>query len=595
VLFGKNLRSFRAASAILIFFALTISLVSCTKKVDEKDNSINFPVRANVKGLDPLRANDIYSAYAIAQVYQGLLQFSYLKRPIELEPCLADGMPQISDNGLTYTFKIKQGVLFQDDPAFTGGKGRELVAADFIYSWKRLADPSNTSEGFWVFDGKVKGLNQWADAIKNGKADYSTPVEGLQAPDKYTLVIKLIQPYYQLTDVLAHAFTTVVPKEAVEKYGREFINHPVGTGPFRLESWVRNSKLTFVRNPTYRKELYPSEGSPGDKENGLLADAGKPLPFADKFVINEIIEDQPRWQNFMKGNLDFVEIPNDNFDSSMKGKNLSPEMTAKGIQLTITPDFDVVYNAFNMKDPILGKNKYLRQALAFAQDNEGFVKKFYNGRGLAAQGPIPPDVDGYDPNYQNPYNKFDLEKAKEFLKKAGYEGGKGLPEFTLEAMSGSKERQMAEFFQQAAAAIGVVVKINTNTWPQFQEKIKNGKAQIFAMAWSADYPDGQDFLQLFYGKNLSPGPNDTGFQNAAFDKLYEQSLALPPGPARSKLYMQMRDIVVEEVPWTIIAYRTGYRTYHGWMHNFKWNAMAFDLFKYMRVDGKERAALKSKL
>ncbi len=581
----------------LIFSLLALALVvtSCTQKSDENDNGIYFPVRANVKGFDPVHSSDIYSGTVIAQVYEGLLQYHYLKRPYEVIPSLAEGMPAISDKGLTYTFKIRKGIKFHDDPAFPGGKGRELVAEDFIYSFRRLADPATLNDGFWILDGKIKGLNEWLDLLKNKKADYSTPIEGLQAPDHNTLVIKLTQPYYQLLYVLTLPYTYAVPKEVVEKYGSEFLNHPVGTGPFMFDSWVRNSKIVLKKFPGYHQDTYPSDGSPGDKEAGLLEDAGKQLPFADKIVFVEMPEDAPRWQNFMKGNFDFGELPADNYDAMILDKKVRPENAAKGMKLTITSGDDYTYVSINMKDPILGKNKDLRRAMSLAHDSMGVATKFQNGHAIPAQGPIPPDVPGYEASFVNPNQKFDIEQAKKLLAKAGYPGGKGLPELTFESISDSKNRQQAEFFQQNMAAIGIKVVISSNTWPQFQDKIKNMKAQIFGISWTADYPDGQDFLQLFYSKNISPGPNDSNFSNPEFDKLYEKSLLLPPGNERDQLYHKMRDIIVEEVPQILELHRQYYIIRHGWLDNFKFSYMILDFPKYMKVDPKKRAELKAKL
>lgn len=594
--FRNSVQKFVVVAAVALSFIAT----GCTSKVDDKDTTLNIAVKANVKGLDPLRANDLYSSMVIAQMFEGLLQYHYLKRPLELQPALADGMPVASADGLTHTFKIKKGVKFHDNAAFKDGKGRELVAQDFIYSFKRLADPKNGSEGFWIFDGKIKGLNEWAAAMKDGKATYDTPVEGLSAPDANTLVIKLIKPYYQLYYVLAMPFAGAVPKEAVDKYGEEFLNNPVGTGPFMLKNasdWVRNNKITLVKNPTWRGEQFPSEGEAGDKEKGLLEDAGKPLPFAEKLVFTELLEDPPRWQNFMKGNFEYVEIPKDNFETTVQKtdrKKLIPDLTAKGMTLDVTPNLDVTYIGFNMKDPILGKNKALRHAMAMAQDNATLIDKFYNGRGILAQGPIPPGISSYDANFKNPY-AYNLEKAKAELAKAGFPGGKGLAELTYESLSDSTARQQSEFLVQNMAAIGIKVRVNPNTWPQFQEKIKTGKAQFFGIAWGADYPDAQNFFQLFYSKNASPGPNDSAFSNAEFDKLYEQALNLPPGAARDALYVKMRDIVVEESPWLFNIHRESYKVLQGWLKNFKWSDIGNDFPKYLRVDPKKRAELKSKL
>ena len=579
--------------------AIALAITGCTKKrFDENDNSLNLVLRANVKGLDPISANDLYSSTVIAQMYEGLLEYNYQKRPFTLQPALAEAMPEVSKDGLTYTFKIKKGVKFHDNAAFKDGKGREITAQDFIYSWKRLADPRNASEGFWIFDGKIKGLNEWAQMVKAEKANYDTPVEGLAATDNNTLVVKLTGVYHQLPFVLAMPFASIVPKEAVEKYGKEFLNNPVGTGPFVLEKsadWVRNSKITLKKNPSYRPETYPTEGAPGDAEKGLLVDAGKQVPFIDKLVFNEIVEDQPRWQNGLKGNFDWFDIPKDNFENAVKDNKIAPELGAKAMALDVTPALEVAYVGFNMTDKELGKNKLLRQAISKAYDSKTYIQKFLNGRGVAAQGPIPPGVDAYDDVYKNPNAEFDLAKAKELLAKAGFPEGKGAPELTYEGLSDATARQGAEFFAQSMAAIGIKVKINSNTWPQFQEKIKGQKAQIFGIAWGADYPDAQNFFQLFYSKNKTPGPNDSSFTNLEFDKLYEESLKLPAGEERTKLYRKLRDIVADESPWIFNAHRLGYRLVHGWVGNFKWTEVANDYPKYIRIDAKKRADLGSKL
>lgn len=583
--------------------AIAMAITGCTKKrFDANDNSLNIGIRANVKGLDPINANDMYSATVIAQIYEGLVEYNYLKRPFSVQPAMAEALPEISADGLTFTFKIKKGLKFHDNPAFPDGKGREVTAEDFIYSWKRLADPRNTSEGWWILDGKIKGLNEWATAVKAEKADYDTPVEGLKATDSHTLVVKLTGPYHQLMNVLTMPFAAAVPKEAVAKYGKEFLNNPVGSGPYMLKSdkdWVRNSKITLHKNPNYRPSTYPTEGMPGDAEAGLLADAGKSLPFADKLVFTEIIEDQPRWQNGLKGNFDYFDIPKDNFDSTIKDGKLVSDLQSKGIKLHIDPSLDVTYIGINMTDSVLGKNKALRQAMSMAFDRETQIKKFANGRGIPAQGPIPPGIAGYDEAYKNPHTKFDVEAAKAKLAEAGFPGGRSKDgkqlEFTYEGGSDSTARQQAEFFAQRMEAIGIKININANSWPQLQEKIKSKKAQLFGIAWGADYPDAQNFFQLFYSKNAPPGPNDSVFTNAEFDKLYERSLKLKDSTERTALYHQMRDIVANETPWIFISHRTGYRLTHGWLNNFKWTEVGYDYPKYWRVDAQKRAELGQKL
>lgn len=578
------------AAMIAFVFALT----ACTSKQDTNDNTIYAALTANVKGLDPVYASDVYSNEVASQIFETLVGYHYLKRPLTLEPRLAEAMPTVTDNGLTHTFKIRKGIRFADDAAFPEGKGRELKAQDFIYSWKRLADPSILSDGFWIFDGKIKGLNEWREAMTKKTANYDTPIEGLQAPDDYTLVIKLTKPYFQLHYVLAMTYSAPVPREAVEKYGKEFLNNPVGTGPYKVSEWVRNNKITLVKNPNWAGQTYPTEGEAGDQEAGLLADAGKKLPFADKIVFSEIIEDQPRWLNFMKGNLDYISIPKDNFDTAIKDGKLKEEFAGKGMYLLVTPDPDVTYVGFNMKHNILGKKPEIRKAMALATNSKALIERFYNGRAVEAHSPIPPGIDGYDPNFKNPYAEYNVEKAKELLKAAGFPEGKGL-EFAYETTNSSTARQLAEQFQQEMAAIGIKIKINTSSWPQFQSKLKQNKAEIWGIGWVADYPDAENFFQLLYGPNASPGPNDSSFKNAEFDKLYQQASNMPPGPERTKIYQKMRDIYVNEMPWIVNTHRITYEVSQGWLKNYKRHITIPDVYKYMKVDTAKRAELKAKL
>lgn len=574
--------------------AITISLVfnlGCTKKKEAPRNYVSHSFNSTIKGLDPVQASDVYMHEVVAQINEGLYQYHYLKRPFELEPLLAEGMPEVSKDGLTYTFKIKKGVRFADDAAFPEGKGREVTAEDFIYSWKRVADPANHGEGFWIFDGKIKGLNEWRNT--KPKVDYSASIEGLQAPDKHTLVVKLTKPYYQFMYVLAMSYTMVVPREAVEKYGAEYLNHPVGTGPFMLKEWVRNSKVVLVRNPNFRGETYPTEGAPGDKEAGLLADAGKPIPFVDEVIYNELPEDQPRWLTFLKGNADFNTPPKDNFEQMVQGDNLKEEWVKKGLKLLKGPELDVVYDVLNTEDPILGKSKYLRQAMSLAVDRKAMIEKLYNGRALVAEGPIPPNIEGYDPAFKSPYSEYNVEKAKELLKKAGL-GDKPI-EINYETTNSATARQFAEFVQQQMGAIGIKLNIKINTWPEMMEKNKKKKAQMFGMAWQGDYPDAENFLQLFYGPNEAPGPNSSNFKNKEFDELYKKAAVLPAGAERTKIYQRMRDIVVEEVPWIFKAHRLMYMVHHGWLHNLKYDKLIATRMKYLRVDTEKRVEMKDKL
>ncbi|MEO5968912.1 MAG: ABC transporter substrate-binding protein [Bdellovibrionia bacterium] len=586
-----GLRGIPAISVRIIGVALLVSIgiAGCTSKSkNESLNVLHIVADEKLKGLDPIYTNDLYSGIQSSQAYETLLQYHYLKRPYELVPSLAQTLPTVSRDGLTYTFSLKKGVLFQDDPSFklNEGKGREMTAEDVVYSFKRLADPKLSAPGWWVLDGKIVGLNAWRESVSNTvKTDYSIPVEGLKALDRYTIQLKLLRKSAQFLYSLAMPFTGIVPREAVEFYDREFINHAVGTGPFRLSEYNPNSRIVWDRNPTYRKELYPSEGDSDDQALGYLEDAGKPLPMSDRIVVQVITEKQPMWLNFLAGKLDFAGIPKDNFTSAITPKKeLSPELAAKGIRLLKSAALDVTHGTFNLSDPLIGKNKFLRQAISMAFDEATFIDLFFNGRAIPAQGPIPPGVDGYDAELENPYRKFNLVKAKELLVKAGYPEGEGLPPLEYATISDSSARQQSEYFQKMMAGIGISLTVNSYSWPQFQEVIKNKKAQLWEYAWSLDYPDAENMFQLFYSKNVSPGSNDANYINPAFDRLYEKSSVLPAGPERTKTYGQMVKMLVEDCPWIFGAHRMSFVLIQPWLKNYKPNDFDHARYKYYRID-----------
>lgn len=575
------------------FLSLSI-FTACTSNKSKIENSISISYASDVKALDPVFAEDFYASEVSSQIFETLYSYHYLKRPLEIIPLVAESLPEVSKDGLTYTIKIKQGILFQDNEAFKDGKGRELVAEDFVYSWKRLMDPANKSQGTWIFDGKVKGFSEWREKMRKGLADYDTPIEGVKATDKYTLQVKLEKPYHQLIYVLAMTYSAPTAKEVVDKYGDEIINHPVGTGPFMLKDWIKSNKIVLVKNPGFREVTYPTEKGDDDSDS-LIEDAGKKLPFIDKLVFNIIIEDQPRWLNFMKGNIDMLSIPKDNFDSSISNDKIVDDLSEKGLQLHVNTEPDLTYIALNQKDPILGKSKKLRQAISLAYNTEGSLKKFYNNRGIVAQSIVPPTIDGYDPEYKNTYKIYDLEKAKKLMVEAGYPNGKGLPEFEYSTTSSTTAVQMGEYFKDQVSKLGIKIKIIPSSWPQFTQKIHDAKTQIWGVAWVSDYPDAENFLQLLYGENVSPGPNGSNYVNKDYDKLYKQALLLPPGEKRTKLYYKMRDISAEELPMIPMIHRQGYYLTHGWIENFKRHITISDSYKYMRVNMEKKKQLKPKL
>jgi ABC-type transport system substrate-binding protein len=569
---------------------------SCTKKVDLNEKVLNLAVTAEIKGMDPIYANDMYSSNEVARVYEGLLQYHYLKRPYTLVPNLAEEMPTVSKDSLTYTFKIRKGVLFHDDAAFPKGLGRELVAQDFVYSIKRLADPKLQSLGWWLLQGKLVGLDDWRKKYaEKDKVDYGEVVEGVKALDKYTLQFKLKKSFPQFLYALAMPFTYAVAKEVVDKYGKEFLNHPVGTGPFILPVFTQSNKITYTKNPKFRDKYYPAEASEEFNTPYYLADAGKKLPLVNKIVVNIMKEQQPRWLNFQKGKLDVLGIPKDNFDTAVTpDRGLTDQMAKKGIELIKSINLDVTYIAFNHDDPLF-KNVHLRRAMSMAYDPVKSNKLFYNNLAVVAQSLVPPGIAGQIKGYTNPYVGPNIEGAKKMLAKAGYGEGLGLPEITYDTASATISRQMGEFFKKQMALIGIKVKVVTNPWPQLQEKITKRKVQVFGIAWGADYPDAENFLQLLYGPNRAPGANGSGYDNPEFNRLFEVSSLMQDSPERTALYEKMYRIAAEQMPWIFGVHRQNFILRHGFLKNYVASDFDQGSAQYLNIDLKKKAEILKKL
>jgi ABC-type transport system substrate-binding protein len=552
---------------------------------------------SRIRGFDPAKVNDLDSGRCIMRVYEGLLQHSYLERPFKLEPLLCTAMPDVSPDGLVYSFRLRPGIRFSDDPCFTNraGRGRELVAEDFVYSLKRLADLKNASVAWWILDGKIKGLDAFREASGgDAPTDYAAPVEGLRALDAHSLRIELTQPYAQLLWVLAMHHCVAVPREAVEFYGDQLTVHPVGTGPFVLNDWVRNYRLEFVRNPAWaasgRVDRYPDKGAPGDAEAGLLADAGRPLPLCDRVVEYVISDPATEWLMFLNGQLDQIRaIARDNWDLVVdEHRRLRPGLAERGIQLFSGPQMSIGYFGYNMDDPLFATNARLRQAMSCAFNHEEWIR-LNNYRVMEPTGPIPRGVDGY-PEEPLPF-RLDLERAAGLLAEAGYP--KGIDPATgrrLEIVldvgraDSVETRQGVELFVSMMDKIGIVIRPSYNNWPTFLQKLEHRQVQMYYLAWTADYPDAQNFLLLFYSKSASPGPNHSNYRNPRFDELFEASMKLSAGPERTALYRRMADIARQDCPWIFRSDNLDFVLWQKWARNYKFHPLAMGLEKYQRVE-----------
>jgi ABC-type transport system substrate-binding protein len=562
-----------------------------------EDEVVLYGSTKRIRSLDPIGSGDIASAMMTGLIYEGLLRYHYLDRPYHVEPLLADGMPVIERDGTRYTFRIRPGVFFEDDPCFAGGSGREVTAWDFRYSILRLADPRSITTGYWVIRDRLQGLDAFRSRVEAvGDRAYEEDVEGIQVTDARTLVFNLTEPYPQFLWVLTMHYLAVVPHEAVRCYGAEFQRNPVGTGPFSLVDWKRNYRLEFRRNPkwqeTGRVERYPDHGAPGDADIGLLDDANAALPFADRIIRYVVQDESTAWLMFLSGGLDLTAPTTDQFEAVAAMGELSPELEARGVILDKVPAMQTIYIGFGMDDPVVGSNRKLRQALSCALDRQRLID-LRAGQEVEAVCPIPPGIPGalHGPN---PFG-YDMDRARRLLAEAGYPDGISRVtgerlELTLDfASQGQPEmRQRAELMAGMFREIGVRLIPRYQLAPSFFDRLDRRESQMFYLLWSGDYPDGENFLQLFYGPNASPGPNHANYENAEFDRLFERARRLEDGEDRTAFYQELCRLVMDDCPWILVTHPLIYQLRHSWLENYKPHDFPYGNELYYRVQPQER-------
>ena len=516
-------------------------------------------------GFDPAGAQDLYSATIEQAIFETLLSYDYLARPSKLVPLAAEALPQVADEGRTYTIKVRKGIYFADDPVF-GGTKRELVAADFAYSLKRLIDPKLRSPWASLVEGKIVGLDALAAAARSsGHFDYDAPVAGLATPDRYTLRIRLTHTDYNLPYILAHEPTSAVAREVIDAYadvsGRAMAN-PVGTGPYRLKEWVRSTRIVLEANPAYRGFTWNfTSDDPADAP--LIAQMqGKRMPRIGRVEVSIIEEDQARLLAFRNDEIDLMDLGGVLAPNVMDGDRLRPEFVAQGIKLSRIVDPAISYTYWNLQDPTVGglsKEKIaLRRAMAMAYDVAEEVRVIRNGQAIEAQYPIPPGVVGHDPAYRSPVH-YDPALANALLDHFGYrrgaDGWRSLPDGTpllvrYASRPDSLGRQQDELWNKALDRIGIRMEVQKLRFPDMLKAERQCKLMMRTASWIADYPDGDNFMQLLYGPNTGQN-NNACAKIPAYDRLYEQSIRTPASPQRDRLYHDMTGLIEGYAPWRL--------------------------------------------
>lgn len=582
---------------------------------------MHVSLRTLPKTMDPARVEDQSSGKLVAYMFEGLLQYHPYARPYKVIPGLAAELPEVSDDGLTYTFRLRDDVTFHDDPCFPDGEGRAVVASDFVYAVKRFAHPTTAARSLWLYRDFMLGLKDYRAEVRErldaeraaGRTPSPTfaldevPLPGIEAVDDHTLRIRLVKPYPQLSWVLAMPASSVYPRECVDHYGDDWRNHPVGTGPFRLVSYNPVYGASFVANDEYYDRRVPDPVNDPDqrypdwetdRDEGRLARAGERLPLLDAVEVRFILEDQPRWLYFKNGYTDFVNPPKDNVAEALPKGSLSPEFIERGVEMQRWVELGTVYLCINTSDPVLG-NVDLRRAIALGFDHRWAADNLYGGMAKVATSPIPPGVAGFDPD-AHPHHADDgraqVERAKEMLARAGFPDGIDPAtgdrlHLTYESSGSSvTQRLNAARFTDEMRRIGIEVDVVVNTFPQLIQKMRNGQFQVASLAWGFDYPDAQNILQLLYGPNKAPGIGSAQFENAEFDALYDEAAVLPDSPERTALYERMSAIVSDQVPWVTRVHRIRPHLSHPWLHGYKYTEVNNQHLRYVWVDDALRDA-----
>jgi len=569
------------------------------------EKTIRLPiVSSGPNSLDPVKGSTQYDNKSVCMVYQTLLQYHYLKRPLELKPLLLAEMPQVSDGGKRYRFKLRDDVYFHDDPCFPDGKGRQMVASDVFYSFKRMADNSNQPKGWWLLKDTVVGFDEYREEQNKAENfDYEAPVAGFKIINDFEFEIRLKQPFYRFTYTLAMFQTSVVPREAVAYYQKKFSRHPVGTGPFLFQRWDTGSRITYVRNPNYFEEYYPEdpglnedgsepyEGYHQDKEVGLYQDAGKRLPLIDRVELGFYADYQPMWLKFRNRELDYTTVPAENYTEAYikRTQKLRKDYIAAGIRSVPVPLLDMIYFGFNMEDKDYGgyddRRKWIRQAISLSIDLDERNEAFYNGLNVIYDGPIPPALSGHPEGHSlpNAYRGPDLPRARKLLEKAGYPGGKGLPKLTFFTSRGARFPEMAAMSKRHIAKIGIDLDVRLVDFSTLMDAVRSRRAPSFSFAWGSDYPDAENNLQLFYGPFKSPSSNNFNYDRHEYNQLYERIRVMSPSPQRTKIYQQMRDMVVEDMPMIGSMARTRNYLIHDRLQNCKPIETFYNFNKYLNV------------
>ena len=528
---------------------------------------LRVAVAGSESGFDPAQVADVVSGAVVASLFDSPLTYDYLARPARLKPNTAVALPEVFDNHTRFVFHLKPGIHFSDNPAFKGLK-RELVAADYVYSIKRYYDPKNRSPALFHYQNAgLLGLSELRQQALDSKTPfpYDTEVAGLRALDRYSFEIRVAKPAPRLPYVLATpGLSGAVAREVIEADPERSMQRPVGTGPFKLASWTRSSRIVLERNPQHQHTVHDENPAADDAVGQAIAQRlrGQKMPLLDRVEIAIIEETQPRWLAFLRGEIDLLSVPPEFINLAAPNGLLAPHLAKQGLQMrqVVVPTTRHVY--FGMEHPMTGgytpERVALRRALALAYNTPREIALLRHGQMLVAQSVMPPMVSGYDASLRTEMSEYSPAKAKALLDLYGYtdqdgDGWRDKPDgspLVLELTTEPSQfaRQWQGLWKKSMDNIRVKINFRIQAWPENIKASRAGKLMMWTTGWSAAIPDGSYFMDLMYGPNQGQS-NASRFNLAAFNSLHEQQRALPDGPERDNLIRQGLSLGVAYMPY----------------------------------------------
>jgi len=545
-------------------------------------------------GFDPARVGDARSLRITSHIFETLLEFDPLARPVKLRPRTAAGMPEAEpDSGFrVWTVRLQRGIFFTDDPAF-GGRPRELVAADYAYSIKRLADPATKSPGWSSMEqAGISGLAALRkEAVDQKKAfDYDRPLEGLQVLDRYTLRFTLAAGRPRFAQWLAGSSTAAVAREVIEAQGELSMQHPVGTGPFRLAEWRRASRIVLDRNPAFRELRYHAEPAADDAEGqAILARLkGRRLPMVDRVEIAIIEEKQPTWLAFLNGEADWVELPDGFLPVAMPGGQLAPNLARRGIKAERVVLPSTYYTMFNMEHPVVGgytpERVALRRAVGLAIDVDREVSLLRHGSAVVAQSPVAVHLSGYLPNWRSEMSAYSPARARALLDLYGWrdrdgDGWRETPEgqplvLEMATQPSQDTRRFDELMKRDMGAVGLRMVFRPAQWPEQYKAARAGKLMMWSVSGRAGAPDGIEGL-LRYDAAAAGGVNLSRFNLPEMNTTIARLLALPDGPERDAAFDHAKRLTVAWMPYKLRTHLAATALMQPWLVGYRrplfWN------------------------